>query len=112
MTRLPDPDIAGASPQVRDALAAMPDLSLLRMVAHAETVLVPWLSLGGALLNSLALNPILRELVILQVATTTSSANPRRDHPCRRQRTRVPRRHRHLRHEHDPEAGPRTEPSP
>jgi len=43
-------------------------LKLFRMVAHAETAYGPWLQYGGALLTQLELDPLLRELAILQVA--------------------------------------------
>ncbi|MEA2418424.1 MAG: hypothetical protein QOE60_630 [Thermoleophilaceae bacterium] len=43
-------------------------LTLFRMVGHAETAYGPWLGYGGALLTQLELDPLLRELAILQVA--------------------------------------------
>ena len=48
-------------------------LKLFRMVAHAETAYGPWLGYGGALLTQLELDPLLRELAILQVARRTGS---------------------------------------
>ena len=58
-----------APPPVREALAALPPgLAVFRMVANAETAFRPWLALGGALLGSLQLDPVLRELAILHVA--------------------------------------------
>jgi 4-carboxymuconolactone decarboxylase len=48
-------------------------LKLFRMVAHAETAYRPWLQYGGALLTRLALDPLLRELAILQVARQAAS---------------------------------------
>jgi alkylhydroperoxidase family enzyme len=38
------------------------------MVANAETAFRPWLAFGGALLSSLELDPVVRELAILRVA--------------------------------------------
>lgn len=69
---MPRPDLVvperTATP-VREALAALPPgLGVFRMVAHAETAFRPWLALGGALLGSLQLDPVLRELAILRVA--------------------------------------------
>ena len=80
MTRLPylDPNLASAP--VQDALAALPDLHLFRVLGHAESVLTPWLALGAALLSSLSLNPRLRELVILQVARSAGSDYERVQH--------------------------------
>lgn len=80
MSRLPYVDPALAPPHVGDALSALPDLHLFRVVGHAETAFRPWLALGGALLSSLALDPKLRELVILQVATSTGSDYERIQH--------------------------------
>ena len=48
-------------------------LNLFRMVAHAETAYGAWLQYGGTLLTRLELDPVLRELVILQVAHTVGS---------------------------------------
>jgi alkylhydroperoxidase family enzyme len=48
-------------------------LKLFRMVAHAETAYGPWLGYGGALLTQLELDPLLRELAILQVAHQVGS---------------------------------------
>lgn len=56
-------------PQVREALAALPaGLGVFGMLAHAESAFRPWLALGGALLGSLELDPVLREMAILRVA--------------------------------------------
>jgi 4-carboxymuconolactone decarboxylase len=49
------------------ALQRLPQLHVFGLVAQAETAFVPWLRLGGAVLNDLALDPLLRELTILQV---------------------------------------------
>jgi 4-carboxymuconolactone decarboxylase len=59
---------AQAPPPVREALDALPDLAVFRMLAHAESAFRPWLALGGALLGALQLDPALRELAILRVA--------------------------------------------
>jgi len=48
-------------------------LKLFRMVAHAESAYGPWLGYGGALLTQLELDPLLRELTILQVARRAGS---------------------------------------
>lgn len=78
MARLdyPDPTQQPAA----DVLAHLPDLHLFRMLSHAETTLMPWLSLGGALLSTLSLDPVLRELAILQVAQTTGTEYERTQH--------------------------------
>lgn len=48
-------------------------LKLFRMVAHAETAYGAWLGYSGALLTKLELDPLLRELAILQVARQVGS---------------------------------------
>jgi 4-carboxymuconolactone decarboxylase len=48
-------------------------LKLFRMVAHAESAYGPWLGYGGSLLTQLELDPVLRELAILQVARLVGS---------------------------------------
>jgi alkylhydroperoxidase family enzyme len=56
-----------APPAVAATVAKMPPLHVFQLLAHAETAYRPWLKLGGAILSDLALDPLLRELVILQV---------------------------------------------
>lgn len=74
MPRLPYADHATASPDVVEALDALPlQLNVFSMVAHAETVFRPWLRYGAALLTELQLDPLLRELAILEVARLSDS---------------------------------------
>lgn len=74
MPRLPYPDARTASPEVSETLAALPlRLNVFSMVAHAETALRPWLRYGAALLTELALDPVLRELAVLEVARLSGS---------------------------------------
>jgi AhpD family alkylhydroperoxidase len=56
------------SAEDRQALDALPDLALFRMLANAPTVIGPWLTLGAALLASLEVPARQRELAILTVA--------------------------------------------
>ena len=67
MARVPYVDPADAAPEVASALRKLPPLHVFGLVAHAESAFRPWLRLGGVLLNDLAIDPLLRELVILQV---------------------------------------------
>jgi len=73
MPNLPYVDRSTVAPEVGKALDGLPDLNLFRMVAHAESALVPWLRYGGTLLTGLALDPIERELAILRVASHMGS---------------------------------------
>jgi 4-carboxymuconolactone decarboxylase len=66
----PAPVVSAQAPSsVREALDALPDLGVFRMLAHAESAFRPWLALGGVLLGALQLDPALRELAILRVAS-------------------------------------------
>jgi alkylhydroperoxidase family enzyme len=67
MARVPYVDPAAAPPATAKALGNLPALHVFRLLANAESAFVPWLKFGGALLSDLALDPLLRELAILQV---------------------------------------------
>ncbi len=72
MARLPLMDPASTPDAVGKVLAGTP-LNLFRIVAHAESAFEPWLKYGAALLTRLELDPLLRELAILQVAHLVES---------------------------------------
>lgn len=57
-------------PEVEDALQQLPDLSLFRVVAHADRAFGTWLAHGSTLLTALELGPAVREVAILQLART------------------------------------------
>jgi alkylhydroperoxidase family enzyme len=66
MARIPYPDLAKASPEVRDMLGRLPaPANIFNMMAHAETCLKPVMKLGGTLLGKLMLDARLRELCLL-----------------------------------------------
>jgi 4-carboxymuconolactone decarboxylase len=67
MARLPYFDPTDAPESVAKVLSRTP-LTLLQMVAHAESAFEDWLALSNSLLTVLELDPTLRELAILQVA--------------------------------------------
>ncbi len=67
MARVPYVDPATAPPATAKALGGLPDLHVFTLLANAESAFVPWLRFGGTLLTDLALDPLLRELTILQV---------------------------------------------
>jgi 4-carboxymuconolactone decarboxylase len=69
MARLPYPDESQLPQSAREALAGVPPLNIFRMLGHAETAIRPFLRYGGVILQQLELDPKLRELAILQVAT-------------------------------------------
>jgi 4-carboxymuconolactone decarboxylase len=50
-----------------------PPLNIFRMIANAESAYRPWLRYSGTLLTGLELDPLLRELAILQVARVMDS---------------------------------------
>jgi alkylhydroperoxidase family enzyme len=72
MARLTLMDPASAPEAVGKILAGTP-LNLFRMVAHAQSAFEPWLKYSAALLTRLELDPLLRELAILQVAHLVES---------------------------------------
>lgn len=67
MARVPYVDPETAPPTTAAALQSMPRMNVFGLMANAESAFVPWLRLGGALLNDLTIDPVLRELVILQI---------------------------------------------
>jgi alkylhydroperoxidase family enzyme len=67
VARVPYVDADNAPPATAKALTRLPGLNVFGLLAHAETAFVPWLRFGGAVLSGLALDPLLRELTILQV---------------------------------------------
>jgi 4-carboxymuconolactone decarboxylase len=67
MPRLPLRDPDSAPEPIRAVLNSTP-LTLLGMIAHAESAFEPWLRYSNTLLRRLELDPLLRELAILQVA--------------------------------------------
>src|SRR3954447_1327440 len=68
MARIPYPDPEALPERVQEVLERLPPLNIFRMLAHAETALRPYLRFGGALLSDLELDPVARELAILQTA--------------------------------------------
>jgi AhpD family alkylhydroperoxidase len=67
MARLPYADAENVPPSIRETLERNP-VSVLRMIAHAETVFHSWRDYTDELLRKLELDPVLRELAILQLA--------------------------------------------
>ncbi len=72
MPRIPFRDPDRAPEPIREVIADTP-LALLRVVAHADTAFEPWLRYSNTLLRKLELDPLLRELAILQVAHLSRS---------------------------------------
>ncbi|HEV7584749.1 MAG TPA: carboxymuconolactone decarboxylase family protein [Solirubrobacteraceae bacterium] len=67
MARLPYADAQSSTAAIRERLARNP-VSVLRMMAHAEGVFESWREYTDELLRKLELDPVLRELAILQLA--------------------------------------------
>jgi 4-carboxymuconolactone decarboxylase len=67
MARIPYADPESASDSIRERLERNP-VSVLRVLAHAEGVFDSWREYTDELLRKLELDPILRELTILQLA--------------------------------------------
>ena len=101
MPRIPYRDPDGAPEPIREVISQTP-LALLGIVGYADTAFEPWLRYSNTLLRKLALDPLLRELAILQVAHL-SELRVRVD-PARADRA-VLRRER--RHDHGDRGRPR-----
>ncbi|HEV2924563.1 MAG TPA: carboxymuconolactone decarboxylase family protein [Solirubrobacteraceae bacterium] len=72
MANLPYADTDSAPSSIREVLDRHP-VSVLRMLAHAQTAFGPWLDYTGALLGEIELDPVLREFAILKVARLRDS---------------------------------------
>lgn len=73
MARISYPDPASLEPEIADRLERMGSLNVNRMMAHAPTLMVAYSKLGAALLRKGALEPTLRELVILRIGVLCDS---------------------------------------
>jgi AhpD family alkylhydroperoxidase len=67
MARLPYADTESAPSSIREVLDRHP-VAVLRMLAHAESVFDSWRAYTDELLRELELDPVDRELAILQMA--------------------------------------------
>lgn len=74
MARLPYPDLKDLSPENRDLMASLPPLNVFRMMSGAGASFAPFMQFISAYLNEGALDPELRELVILRVGHLCGSA--------------------------------------
>ena len=67
MATISYPDSTTQSPEVRDRLARIGSLNVTTMMSHAENVMLTYSRMGTALLLKGALDPVLREAVILRI---------------------------------------------
>ncbi len=81
MARIPYPDPSDLPEEVRAFFEGLAiKLNIHRIMASAPTCLRGYLSLGNAILRRQALDPRLRELAILRVATLSCSSYERTQH--------------------------------
>ncbi|MEQ9124106.1 MAG: carboxymuconolactone decarboxylase family protein, partial [Alphaproteobacteria bacterium] len=74
MARIPYPDLDALDPEVGAFMRRIdPMINVFHMMAHAETAVRPFMRLGNALLFKGALDPVLREIVILRVGHVTGT---------------------------------------
>lgn len=73
MARIPYPEQDQLDPEIADRLKRMGSLNVTRMMAHAPALMVAYSKLGAALLRKGALEPTLRELVILRIGVLCDS---------------------------------------
>jgi 4-carboxymuconolactone decarboxylase len=72
MANLPYADTESAPSSIREVLERHP-VSVLRMLAHAQSAFGPWLDYTSALLGEMELDPVLREFAILRLARLRDS---------------------------------------
>ena len=81
MARLSFVDPETATGEVAEAFAAVPlKLNIFRMLAHAETCVIPQMRLGASILSQQTLSHTARELLILLVAHAEGGAYEWRQH--------------------------------
>ncbi len=81
MARLPLVEPDATTGDIRTSFDRMPvKLNIFRMMAHAETCMIPAMRLGGAILHRQKLSDVKRELLILQVAQLEGGAYEWRQH--------------------------------
>lgn len=73
MARIPYPDPATQSEEVLDRLRKIGSLNVTRMMSHAEGVMMAYSRLGTQLLLRGALDPVVREIVILRIGQLCGS---------------------------------------
>ena len=74
MARIPYPDPASQSAEVRDRLKRIGSLNVTRMMSYAEASMMAYSKLGTTLLLRGKLDPVLREIVILRIGQLCGSA--------------------------------------
>ena len=74
MARLPYPDPEHLPAHVHQILAARPPRNVFRMLSHASAVMPGVMELTGAILYKSALEPALRELLVLRVGHLCGSS--------------------------------------
>jgi alkylhydroperoxidase family enzyme len=80
VARIAYPDAQTLSPETRDRLANTGSLNVARMMAHRESLMTAWSRMGVEILRRGALDPILREAVILRVGQLCQSDYEWRQH--------------------------------
>lgn len=73
MARLPYPDPAAQSDEVRDRLKKIGSLNVTRMMSHSEGAMQAYSRLGTYILRKGKLDPVLREIVILRIGQLCGS---------------------------------------
>ena len=73
MARIPYPKIEELPEKIRSRTEKLPPLNILRLLMHAQTNVIPLLSLGTSILTEQELDAKLRELAILRVAHLTGA---------------------------------------
>jgi 4-carboxymuconolactone decarboxylase len=88
--RIPPPDPASLPEEIREMLAALPDLSHFTLLAHAPGTFLPRLAYGEALMTTLALPDTVKELAIVRAATLAGCPYVQVQHVAAGRRAGVP----------------------
>ena len=70
MARVPYPDASSLKPEVREELGKLAPLNIFRMLAGGQGLMTAFLKLGNYLLFKSKLDPILREVGVLEGAAS------------------------------------------
>ena len=80
MARLTYPDPSTLSKRTTDLLSLTADINIFKMMGHCETLVSPFLALGGSILMASKIDAVLRELAIVRAAVHCNSAYELRQH--------------------------------
>lgn len=73
MTNIPYPDPNDLEPRVRDLVARLPQLNLIKVMAHAQGSVESVVRLSDSVLNRSELDPVLRQVALIRFCVVAGS---------------------------------------